>query len=106
MLSVVRRLAPAQTGEREGRHAGTPEAQKAETAEDTAMYLDVESIVTLNAMRRAEIHQEIVGIHGVRYPWAERAETHQARAAWRPIRALRAAVASLHRSAPVQQPTS
>lgn len=70
------------------------------------MYLDVESIVTLNAMRRAEIHRDIVGVHRVRYPWAERAQTRQSWAERQPLRALRTALSGLHRPAPMKQPVS
>ncbi len=69
------------------------------------MHLDVESIVTLNALHRAEIYQEVVGTHRVQQPWAERTEARRVCPLRRPIRALRQAMARLRVPAPIKQPS-
>ena len=69
------------------------------------MHLDVESIVTLNALHRAEIRQEIVGTYRVRQPWAERATTRRVCPLRRPLRALRHALPHLRVPTPMKQPS-
>jgi hypothetical protein len=68
------------------------------------MHLDVESIVTLNALHRAEIRQEIVGTYRVRQPWAERLEARRVCPLRRPFQALRHALSGLRVPAPVKRP--
>lgn len=67
------------------------------------MYLDVESMVTLNALRRAEIYEEVVGPYRVRQPWSERMTGRPVGRWQRTIQALRMAVGRLHIPAPLKQ---
>lgn len=68
------------------------------------MHLDPESIVRLNAMHRAEIHQEIVGAHRIGQPWAA-GEGRPRRCPLRgPVAALQHAVARLRVPALLERP--
>ena len=68
------------------------------------MYLDVEGIVTLNAQRRADMYQEVVGPYRARHPWTDRIGGRPV-ALWRPLQALQRAVVHRPLSAAVEQPS-
>lgn len=70
------------------------------------MYPDVESSVRLNAMRRAEIREQVLGSYRARQPWVEPTERHARRACplRKPYASLRAALAHVRVLIPVARP--
>ncbi len=69
------------------------------------MFLDVESLKTLNAMHRTDILQEVKGDYRVRQPWAERVGAPPFHPLRQPLQVLRAAIAHLHPPVPLTQPS-